>query len=909
MAYTDWLQQEIDFGLHSFYHSPWRAYMDTWDAGRWLNVLGAVFNVSPQEADATAQLLSEAGIRAARVELNWGNFSYDDPTKLEKIREQSFETILLALKKHSIRPIILLNANSGAPSPMKSWKVELTKPAPKGSTEIYVDRVEGIQPAYTGLRGQAYQIMYPVITACSEETGLCQLSAPLPKDLPAGEMELVKLRYQPFSGTVFEDGTPNPAAQETIDGWLTYVKATAAFVKEKLASNNPADAGFDLEVWNELSFGSHYLDISNYYSPALKFSAYPAYEQNSLSIKGVEVILPLTAKYVSDPKSNLPGVRVVSGFSNQRPWDNGVEQWEGQAGFGRHYYTGYNANTSPITPSLYANRDDPTLNAFGEIDGTLKPNSANKIVPGTNYVPVHTASYPEYWFGGYKTEFVVRDLQPFPSPFTNHFRYANPGNGKQAQVWMTEGNYDRNGMGTKIRQETGVSAQEPAFIDLMHSIGAKTTLRSFAFFGHKGIEAYTIHALKGGDASLAILPEAFFKALAEANYVLTDAVRAEAGPQLQAISNVTAIMRTGTAIDTPRPLQVTGLAEDNPTLVFKGDGTAEHPDLFMASDFAVLPYQLAHNRFAVGYYVVTRDITQAWDAAKPALDPARYALPPKGFTFTISNVRGTGATVSSYDPIANSSTAVNVIKTTATSITVHVNAADYPRFLIIQEQGEGPVISAPVLEKKNDGTATLTFQSNVDGTARLTWGTYPYRKLGTFKEEYFQEISYQKKVYEQRVESMNYQKELQAKSGAYRWSGTIIPKYSETYTFMVSSDGCNNELKINGQTIIQPCSGNLRGSIQLQAGVPYELVHQYWTRYNTPHTVMLYWGSESQPKEIAIPAAAPAKVIQVDKGGTATVSIPDLLVGEGIKLTLEADGIFTEFPRWNYDVRGVLWQE
>lgn len=909
MPYTDWRQQEFDFGFHSFYHSPWRAYMDTWDARRWLEVLGAVFNVSPQEADATAQLLAEAGIRTARVELNWGNFSYDDPSKLEQLRRQSFDMTLQALRRHGIRPIILLNANSGNPSPSKIWKARLVKPAPKGAVQIELDRTEDIVPGYTGLRGMAYQAMYPVITSCTSQSGpgVCQLSAPLPKDVPAGELELIKLRYQPLGGTVFEDGRPNPAAKETLDGWMLYVKSVAAYVKQQMGGTS-TDAGFDLEVWNELSFGSHYLDISYYYSPPLKFSEQPSYTQGPLSIKGFEVLLPMTAKYVSDPKNGLAGVRVISGFSNQRPWDNGVEQWEGQAGFSRHYYTGYNEFNSLISPALYAKRDDPTMNALGEIDGTLKPGSANKIIPGTNYVPAHVAAYPEYWFGGYKTEHVVRDLQPFPNPFANHFRYASPGGGKQAEVWMTEGNFDRNSFGQRVRRESGALATDPAYISLMHRLGAKTTLRSFAFFGHKGVKTYTIHALKGGDASLALLPEAYFSALAAAGYVLTDEVREHAGLQLKVIRHVSSMMKDSVPIDTPRPLQVTDVIEHHPLRVFQGDGTPEHPDLFMASDLAVLPYQLSDSRFAVGYYMVTRDVTQAWNTEKAVLDPARYDLPPQTLTITLSNMRGNGVTVESYDPLTNDTWPVTVAAAGENSLTLTVDATDYPRFLLITEAQEGPVIASPVLARNSDGTGSLTFASNVDGVARLTWGSYPYRRVGTFKEEFFQEVTFQKKNYEKRVSILNYNKELSGKSGSYRWSGTIIPRFTETYTFRVISNGCYHDLKINGQTIIQPCTGLMMGSVELQANKPYQLVHEYWTRYNSMHTVMLYWGSGSQPKEIVTPASAPPKTIKVKKGETVRITIPDLLAGEGVKLTLEADGLTTEFPRWNYDVKGVLWQ-
>src|SRR5258708_6071114 len=44
--YEDWIQQEIPFGRTSFYLSPWRGYMDTWPASKFLNCLGINFNLN-----------------------------------------------------------------------------------------------------------------------------------------------------------------------------------------------------------------------------------------------------------------------------------------------------------------------------------------------------------------------------------------------------------------------------------------------------------------------------------------------------------------------------------------------------------------------------------------------------------------------------------------------------------------------------------------------------------------------------------------------------------------------------------------------------------------------------------------------------------------------------------------------
>jgi hypothetical protein len=41
------------------------------------------FNVSAEEAPATARLLTAEGFRRARVEIPWGSLDYNDPSRLE----------------------------------------------------------------------------------------------------------------------------------------------------------------------------------------------------------------------------------------------------------------------------------------------------------------------------------------------------------------------------------------------------------------------------------------------------------------------------------------------------------------------------------------------------------------------------------------------------------------------------------------------------------------------------------------------------------------------------------------------------------------------------------------------------------------------------------------------------------
>lgn len=891
--YVDWSQQEIQFGTRSFYSAPWRSYMDTWDAGRFLETLGINFNVTAQEAEATAKVLAEAGIRSARVEFNWGNLSFEDDSKFIPQQEQNLIKVLTALKNNNIRPLLLLNANSAGPSPYKNFDTKLIKSAKAGSREIYVESTAGIRPKYTGLTRMAYQTMYPIITSVDSASGRCELSAPLPKDLEPGSITLVQLKYQPISGQQFADGTQNPAALETLNGWMKYVKTVTTFAKNVLGTNDASDAGFDLEVWNEMTFGSHFLDINQYYNPPLNFAKPLSYTSGGQTTTGFEVLLPKTAQYVSLPENKLPGVKVISGFSNQRPWENGKIMWEGQAGFSRHPYTGY----SPINESSLSK--NVTYGATGILDTE-------------HYVPEHLAYFPEHWFYGYKTEFTVRDLQPFPGPWSDHYRYSNPGNGKPAEVWMTETNLNRLNFAQDLMAAAMVDSKNANLIDIMQRMGAKSLLRIFTFYSHKGLKTAEVYAAKGGDLAYGVLPDAFFEELKKNKYILTDSVREKIGPQLAALTNIVRLMKTGVSIDNPRPLKVDSLEEPQPRLVFKGDGTDAHPDVYNREDFAVLPFQLDSNKFAIGYYIITRDMTRTWDSSKEQLDPTRYDMPPENFELTLSNIKGTNAKVYAYDPITDMKVSVPVLQVTPTTLTVQLETLDYPRFLIIEEDNQGPIISNPKLVKTTNG-ALLSFTPNVSGKATISWGPYPIRSTGTFKEESFPENQFNAAPLTSRnLQLVSISKdsgEMSPTRGSWSWTGTVVPKYSENYTFIIDSDSCKTELYINGTNIIDACGQPTKGSVLLEAGKPYDLVLRYSNNYARPHYISLYWASASQTRELVAPDnnGRNQLVVDVKENLMGILDLPNFKNGDGVKIELESDGIKTRFPQWNYDVRGALW--
>ncbi len=717
--YEDPRQREVPFGERSYVLAPWRAYMDTRPASSYLDAVGMVFNgVTPEEAPATAQVMAAAGVRSARVEIGWSSLDYDDETKL--VNEPGLRARLAALRDAGIRPLILLNANSKLPAPARVLSVRLLQDAAAGQRELLIhpDDLKDIEPHRTGLTQQAYQNAFPLIVEIDPASGRCALSAPLRKPVEAGRLVLFRLKYAPFGGTVFEDGTPNAAAEQTVQGWMRYVQTITTLARDVLRTEGKADAGFDLEVWNEYSFGSQFLDQRHYYDPPRKFAQPLRYQGHGREQTGVEVLLPLTIDYVRDPANGLPGVNVISGFANQRPRDSGTDRWPGQLGFSRHYYTGLERNDPDV---IHPGREpgkssQPLVDALGRSRDPLP-----------QLVPIHRMALPESWHFAYKTEFITRDLQPFEGPWRGHGRFTHPGDGQPSAVWMTEYNTYRGPWSSHLVKMLGIEKNDPRLVKLMHQVGAKAMLRASTFQTHKGLHLIHYFNVKDSDLTFGILPEAWFELLAAEGHALTDAVRAARGTQIELLERMTRFMRQGEAIAEPRPLAVRRLREHRPRLVFEGDGTEAHPNRYHRHDFACLPYQFAADRFAVGYYVVTRDILHDWRPELDALDFQRYLMPDQTFELTLANVRGAGARVSIWDPLNDQQLEAEVIDAGDDHLTVRLPTADYPRFLLIDESQPGPLVMAPNLAIAADGSARLRFETSIAAPVRITWGPLPGR--------------------------------------------------------------------------------------------------------------------------------------------------------------------------------------
>jgi hypothetical protein len=253
----------VPFGATSFWVQPWRAYQDTWPSSRLLGSVGINFNVGVPIADATAQLLADSGFKLARIPINWSALSYEDPTRFLPEHLTNIDARLTALHNHGLRPLIVLDAYAGAPAPERRVNLESVAPAPAGALTVTLTAASAAQvvPGKTGFNYLSFGGTPDILITSVTTAGVATLSRPLLSALAQGPHGGTTLRFGPFSAPTLANGAPNPAFQETLAGWLSYVAAVS-----KEAARVVGPEGFDLEIWNELSFGSQFLDAEHYYS-------------------------------------------------------------------------------------------------------------------------------------------------------------------------------------------------------------------------------------------------------------------------------------------------------------------------------------------------------------------------------------------------------------------------------------------------------------------------------------------------------------------------------------------------------------------------------------------------------------------------------------------------------------------
>lgn len=620
----------LPFGAHSYWLQPWRAYQETVPANEFLQGIGINIGGQVKNPHILMQMLAKYGFRSVRIEVGWVSLDY----RTEQISSDTAATLrswLLACQRYGLRPLILLNANQGAPCPMLFYDKVLAAPAHKGDTHILVTDAQGVVPGYSGLNNLTeYWAAEAIVTSIQGNTLL--LSKPLPKDLgPAGtRVSMCTLKYRPFSPSGSEDD------RQTLAGWQHYVGVVARFVAQTLGTEGKADLGFDMEIWNELSFGSNFLYINHYYSS-------PLYHYDENAVWGH--IVKATAAYAQEHPDAFRGVTFCDGFSNTVPWPASSQEPPRVGALSKHPYAG--RHTYPQD----------------EQHGSLV-NALFQQEPQGAFRPLFSVLFPEYYATALQTECMERDMGPIVNDIYGvaHGRYARTLNGKvvPCDVWITEVNIAPNEQGLKHRQQA-------------LALKAKTTARYLSFFLNKGVKRLYFYAALGGDLGLGLVQDNFVDYVNSHNkYPADDAPYVS--PALQVVSRIVAKMRQGLnpSLLRTRNLQLLSWKGGENHPVFGGDGTAAHPSLTDHDLFAFLPYQVNSRRFVIPFYVM------GWDVLK--------SLPAERFEVKIGGLHGIGAQVTVYDPIMNRTLPCQVRARTAGSLTLELPTVDYPRLLLVQEK-------------------------------------------------------------------------------------------------------------------------------------------------------------------------------------------------------------------------------
>ena len=537
--YVDPSQLEIPGQDHSFYKQPWRAFLETRSGDGFLHGIGINYNVPGEADDLAVRLLAESGFKTFRIEIGWDSVAWDE-THLNN--EKRIHHLMELCKQYDIRPTLLLNANHGAPCPTQQFEKRLAEDAPKGSRTVKFTDNTRIEVGHSGIsRLSSSAAAEAIIIAIDPKTGECQLSKPLPKALSRDKpIPMATIKYLPL----FPVGTKE--YEETAAGWIKYAK---------LVADQPKAAGiedFDLELWNELSFGSNFVHAKNYFDPEIVKETKDFLHEGGtcweLAQRTIEAIRP-----------EHPHCHFIWGFSNTTFFHCAVPQLPpGMDGQSYHPYgTG--------TRSYPKDEDLPKLNFEG-------------------FTPTMEVRMPEGWAHEFwKTECLMKLLNP-------KAREAHPPGTEHFHHYMTE-----HGVAPA---ECGIHDEAGAW-----EIKTKCALRSYCLWMNKGIDGIDYFcAYEKDPMGMGLMPPNLVHLPVKSvwDYVAT--------PPMTAIRNLTRAFAGAKPMESTQAIgvEVTELGE--PRKVFEGD--AKHPPLWQREAFAVLPFQVDQHKWVIAAYAMTFDATK-----------------------------------------------------------------------------------------------------------------------------------------------------------------------------------------------------------------------------------------------------------------------------------------------------------
>lgn len=126
---------------------------------------------------------------------------------------------------------------------------------------------------------------------------------------------------------------------------------------------------------------------------------------------------------------------------------------------------------------------------------------------------------------------------------------------------------------------------------------------------------------------------------------------------------------------------------------------------------------------------------------------------------------------------------------------------------------------------------------------------------GGLTASYFSDTAFSSLMYRATVPTVDFDVSIGTPQGHWqtdnvstRYSGQLLPRFSETYTITTISDD-SARLWLDGQLVIDSAIGQASATVPLIADRPYDIVLE-WVEYGGDARAQLRWSSPSQPDEV-----------------------------------------------------------
>jgi len=619
--------------------------MDTFPARRMRDAIGITASGSQDDVGySRLALLQESLVSRVYTSFNWNEVDFDAPARLTATARDRARAYLGAMKARKLRPHIMLMANDGAPCPSRRVPIKITALALAGARAIKIDpaALSQIVPGRTGLDADGKQAGILFTTAAPD--GTLTLSKPLPKELTAGLRDATVLRFAPFQRPIRADGSANPIFEDTLRGWGDFVSAV---VTEARAAVGDA---FDLEIWNELTGGSQFLDANSYHEQPIDDGPGPRFDSASRAV--------LERSRDVFRAANLPGARLCSGFSNMRWTDAGSNLVAGVPAFSRHL-----ALHGAAFPRDAATAVLPAVRADGRPNGSLGPDGKWR----EDFTPRYIAAFPEQELTPVLlARPIFLDLSPVVSSDAAgvaHGRNTRAESGMPPAVWVSSFNLSPSSSLIDFGKPSTAAAEA----DLWR-FKIKSSLRAMSAYVGKGVEEFIFY--QGGSTVIDLVDEA-------------DTI--SGGPVLRAIRRFLTPFQGPDTIDRPRSITLETVGGCRQGTQFDGGGSAQFPPLYDGQVVAFFPFQVDADRFVAPTYVMTRNLSRLYRPEAPVTDVTRYDLPAETFTLTLGGLVAASPQMELQDPISGDVTPITG-KRSGAWVKVDVPLTDYPKLLVITDR-------------------------------------------------------------------------------------------------------------------------------------------------------------------------------------------------------------------------------